>query len=441
MAKINYGRALAVAACVLTAGMASAQAPVLSEERAALFEAMRAAPADLDLMFAFAALSMQEGDTEAAISTLERMLIFNPDLPRVKLELGAAYFRLGAWDVAQFYFEDALRSDPPEEVRTQVQAFLSQIERRSAPHRWSGFLSLGPVWSSNANLGPQDREIRVADFPGGVGIVDPSAEPGDSFGIRLGAGLTHAWDLGRPNEDAWITSLGYGGIRYFSESTGDYDAVDLATGPRLSLDGEQFGATIRPMALAGFTRADDSPLYAYGGAGVELSQPLNPGTTAFGSLIATWRSFGEEDEDFDGLYGQLSGGLAHALDPLTTLRGAIFVETDRTDADYNANVEAGLRLSVTRAIAVPGAGDMLAGPLALSGFGQLSRRVFDEADPAVDPGTTRRDTDWRLGARLFAPVTVRSGLAFDAGWFERASNLPNYDLDNIEVGVSYVFSF
>jgi hypothetical protein len=374
------------------------------------------------------------------------MLIFNPDLARVKLELGAAYFRLGAWDVARFYFEDALRADPPEEVRTQVAAFLAQIDRRSAPQQWSGFVSVGPVWSSNANLGPQDREIRVAAFqqPGqsfGVGIVDPSAEPSDSFGIRLGAGLTHTLDLGRPNEDAWITSLGYGGIRYFSESTGDYDSVDLATGPRLSLDGEQFGATIRPLALGGFVRADNSPLYAYGGAGLELTQPLGQRLTAFGSLIGTWRSFDEDDEDFDGFYGQISAGLAHALDAQTILRGSAFLETDRTDADWNANVEAGLRVSLTRAIAVPGAEDVLAGPMSLSGFGQVSRRVFDDADPAVDPGTTRRDTDWRLGARLYAPVTARSGVALDAGWFERVSNLPNYDLDNIEVGISYVFSF
>lgn len=439
MSRINHR--LRLSAIVLAMATTAAAAPAPSPQRTALFEAMQAAPADLDLMFAFATLSMQEGDTEAAIATLERMLIFNPDLPRVKLELGAAYFRLGAWDAARFYFEDALRSDPPEEVRTQVTAFLAQIDRRSAPQQWSGFVSLGPVWSSNANLGPQDREIRVATFPGGVGTLDPSAEPADSFGIRLGAGLTHVLDLGRPNEDAWITSLGYGGIRYFSESTGDYDVVDLATGPRLSLDGEQFGATVRPTLLAGFVRADDSPLYAYGGAGLELTRPLGPTLTAFGSLIGTWRSFDDDDADFDGFYGQISAGLAHALDEQTTLRGAAFLETDRTDADWNANVEAGLRVSVTRAVALPGVEDVLAGPLSLSGFGQVSRRVFDEADPAVDPGTTRRDTDWRLGARLYAPVTARSGVALDAGWFERVSNLPNYDLDNIEVGISYVFSF
>src|SRR6188768_3535221 len=51
-------------------------------------------PADLDVLFKFASLASQTGDLEGAISTLERMLLINPDLPRVRLELGVLYYRL-----------------------------------------------------------------------------------------------------------------------------------------------------------------------------------------------------------------------------------------------------------------------------------------------------------------------------------------------------------
>ena len=56
--------------------------------REALFQAILQKPDDLDAAFEYAALSVQVGDIEAAISTLERMLIFAPGLPRLQLELG-----------------------------------------------------------------------------------------------------------------------------------------------------------------------------------------------------------------------------------------------------------------------------------------------------------------------------------------------------------------
>jgi hypothetical protein len=60
----------------------------------AAFQAMLRHPADLDVLFRFATIASRTGDLEGAISALERML--NPDLPRVRLELGVLYYRL-AW--------------------------------------------------------------------------------------------------------------------------------------------------------------------------------------------------------------------------------------------------------------------------------------------------------------------------------------------------------
>ena len=55
------------------------------------FQEMLRKPADLDVLFKFAALAAQTGDLEGAVSALERMLLINPDLPRVRLELGVLY--------------------------------------------------------------------------------------------------------------------------------------------------------------------------------------------------------------------------------------------------------------------------------------------------------------------------------------------------------------
>ena len=127
-----------VAAPMLAVSAPSADAQTtgagdLRAQQEALFQAMLQAPDDLEIMFDHALISIELLDYEAAISTLERMLIFNPGLNRAKVELGAAYFKLGAYENARFYFQDALTSgNLPPTVVMRVSRFLDEIEKRLA---------------------------------------------------------------------------------------------------------------------------------------------------------------------------------------------------------------------------------------------------------------------------------------------------------------------
>src|SRR4029077_17858000 len=64
--------------------LSSAQRAELQAEYDKLFAELLQHPTDLDLMFTFAAVAARLGNYESAISTLERMLLLNRDLPRVK---------------------------------------------------------------------------------------------------------------------------------------------------------------------------------------------------------------------------------------------------------------------------------------------------------------------------------------------------------------------
>jgi tetratricopeptide (TPR) repeat protein len=95
------------------------------------FRAMLADPANLDLTFRFAELALAADDLEGAISAFERLLIFNPDLPRIRYELGLLYMRLGSYQIAKGYFEDVTRAaDVPAEVQAATRANLAEIEKR-----------------------------------------------------------------------------------------------------------------------------------------------------------------------------------------------------------------------------------------------------------------------------------------------------------------------
>ncbi len=106
----------------------------LNRQYDAAFQAMLAQPANLDVLFKFASLASQTGDLEGAVSALERMLLINPDLPRVRLELGVLYYRLGSYEVARTYLESALKTpNLPPEVRNRADQFMAEVVGKQQP--------------------------------------------------------------------------------------------------------------------------------------------------------------------------------------------------------------------------------------------------------------------------------------------------------------------
>src|SRR5262245_37505218 len=112
------GIALAVPAAAQTAGEVSSDAP-LQKAYDDASAARWSVPTNSDKACAFAELASRKGDFEGAISALERMLFIDPNLPRVKLELGTLYYRLQSYETARGYFQDALEApNVPPPVRS-----------------------------------------------------------------------------------------------------------------------------------------------------------------------------------------------------------------------------------------------------------------------------------------------------------------------------------
>src|SRR5437667_343762 len=126
----------------------------LEAKKAALFQEMLRNPANLDATFAYAEAAAKLGDNEAAVSAFERMLLFNPNLPRVDLELGTLYFRMGSFEIARSYFAKAAAANPSPEVRARIAEYLAEIARQAAPERLVGYVFFGAQYQSDANVAP-----------------------------------------------------------------------------------------------------------------------------------------------------------------------------------------------------------------------------------------------------------------------------------------------
>jgi Tetratricopeptide repeat len=209
--------------------LSPAERAELQARKEALFQQMLKNPANLDVTFAYADISAKLGDNEAAVSALERMLLFNPNLPRVQLELGALYFRMGSYKLAQTYFEKALASNPPPEVRAHVNDYLAQIARRGGRQQISGFVFFGLQYQSDANLAPGSPLIHS---PIGDVLLNSQFVKRSDVNVFATGSVLYSYDLGTQNRDTFEVG-GVGFANHYSAVTRlDLGVVEATAGPR-----------------------------------------------------------------------------------------------------------------------------------------------------------------------------------------------------------------
>ena len=164
-------------------------------ERDTIFSSLILDPTNLDNLFKYANLSILLGDLEAAIGVFEQMLFYQPDLPRVRLELGVLYFRLNAYSSAQNYLESVFDFNPPEEVIEKVNLFLNEINKNTVKFKTRHVLGFGAKHASNANSGIGTDFI---DVLGLRLIVNPDVKPSSDRIFAYRYSLQSVEDLKHP---------------------------------------------------------------------------------------------------------------------------------------------------------------------------------------------------------------------------------------------------
>ena len=450
------GRALAaVSATLLMAGAAAGQVlgplgddkEALREDQKRIFAQMFERPDDLDLMFEYALVSIRLEDLEAAISTLERMLIYNKDLPRVHMELGAAYYRLGSYKTAEYYFNNVLGyEDVPPPVREKAREFVRAIDQRTQTSVFTGSASAGIVYASNATLGPDNPTVQLFGQPA---ILSDQFLESDDFGALVTMSLSNFYDLGQPDSDFWRTDISVYSLNYFDAQQNDLDSLFLRTGPQISLDDRQFGPKLRPFAEFDHVRSGNAGLYATASLGAEYSDTLSDTLSIYGSVRGGYRNYidgvdvdGDGDDDLDGPVFRATAGAAYIPSEDFVIRGAVFAERFLADEDANATTEVAARASATYAY---DSGVDFAGRLwTLTSFAQATYRNFDDANiqlVGANGTKEREDFDLRFGLRHTFYLEDGVWIAADADYLYRDSNFSNFEIDNFGAGVSVGFDF
>ena len=247
----------------------------LEAEKASLFEQMLRDPANLDVAFAYADVSGRLGDYEAAVSALERMLLFNPNLPRVQLELGALYFRMGSYALARAYFARAVAANPPPEVRARIEQYLTEIEKSESRHHLSGYVFFGGQYQSDANVAPGSPLILSPIGPVLLNNQFTKQASGSQFGS---ASALYSYDLGTQNRDTLdVTAVGY--LNHYlnpAVTRLDLSLLEVTGGPRFNFpNGGLVGdkpASVKPYVIGDEVGLGWNQYFAAVGTGIEYDQ-------------------------------------------------------------------------------------------------------------------------------------------------------------------------
>ena len=419
-------------------GIAFAQTPaatpasVVQNDYDALFKQMFQNPSNLEISFKFAEQAAARGDYEAAIGALERMLFFNPNLPRVKLELGVLYFKLGSWDLARGYFQDAIKGgDVPDDVRSQVNAYLAEIARRQAPYEFSALLHAGARWQSNANVGPDSQIVRAIGQQALLGNQFARAPDWNWFQL---AAMQYIHKINKRGDAFEVIFTGYASQQHkFTQF--DLGLVELTGGPRVAIDQN---SSFKFYAIGTGVMLAHHKYIESGGAGFSIRGPLGSYGLAEGYVEHRYRRFFDSDE-FPTASEQTGNLLTAAINTdlkFGFLRLTTRVGYDRNNArkffDYNSYDRWSVDVGVPIEFSVPGF-DGNQRQVVVTPTAGYSETRYDDPNWIIDPFVTRQDRETRVGGVIDVQLYQNYGLRTTITHTWIVSNLPNYDTKNFTV--------
>jgi len=402
----------------------------------AAFKAMYQDPVDLDKAARFAELAIAIGDLEGAISTLERMLIFDPDLPQVRMELGILYFQLESFDQASVYLRGVLSDDSvPDEILIQVETVLQNISERTAIHSFSGAVYAGARYQTNANTSPENNQILLFGQQAllgnnyiGQADSDLSARTQLSYVFDFQTDLHDTLNIGLSAQSNW-----------FEDRTElDASVLDLRAGAQFY---PRFGVAKKlqayPYLLANRYDSDQETIISVGG-GLGLS-----GLIGDDGSMSVQAEYQEKkytiQPQLDSSLASVTLGPRFRLGVQTEISTVGFIRQVDSNTAHESNREIGIGLSLERTFTslFPQFGPFWQTTLSVS----PSWKHYTIPNPTIDPNQRRREQSIQGIVMLGIPLAANKGLNISAGLSLVDSNIPNHEYDNYFVSLNVYTGF
>lgn len=398
-------------------------------------------PDNVRLNFRYAQTQVADGNLRGAGATLERILLINPNLTRIRLFYAYVLYRLDNIKEMQEQLNtlDGMRLSAADQE--EIIDLRRRATRRLEPTRFSAMFAGGIAYQTNANFAPGSgfNDVIVptplGPFIGEVPVTNPKEDDVSYIGT-IGLNMHH--DLGHPEGHYLFGSASAYWNEQVTVDTSDYNTFSGNLGVKYYAS----WADITGQFLAGHLRLDGDSFLSYYGFDIDFERE-------FDALTANFRhrtTFEDYDNDFTfseertGARHEFEVGANYRWSSNVTIGGAL------TYTDKNANRVwrefDGLDFRFYHTW-------IISRGIYLRNVIDYGYEDYDAPNPRISL-TTREDDNFRYQATLSSPLRRLFGginlpraigdirLNASVRYYDSSSNIQNYDYDNLRV--EFLFS-
>jgi hypothetical protein len=390
----------------------------LDDARKVLLALEKARPDDSEVLFLLGLIAVQQKDYDAAIRLFRRILVREPGVARVRLELARAFFLNKDWDNAERQFRFARSSDLPAGAIANIDQYLFAIRRL---RRWSVNAQVAVAPDTNLNAGPDITELQIFGLP-----FQLSDQTRRKSGVGAALDLGGEWDQPLGQRTRLDLGAAFHGLVY-PDSEFDDLSLSAFAGPAFLARKWEIGPR-----LTAFRRWYGRSVYNQGLGGVLQ------GTYYVTPRFGVGASVGAQTVSFPQLTQQNGVAVSGGLNAYFTPNPFTLLSANAALSRQNAEIPA---YAYTAGQVALGYSRDLRGGLSISLTPSLTLTRYDA--PLAAFGVSRRDAQWTLEiAALDRRIdwygfTPRVSYAFT----HDASNVALYSFDRsrFEFGVTRVF--
>ncbi len=402
-------RALSVAALTSVSLFALSAAPAFAQSNTITFEDVFANPDDKQLNIDYARQEANAGNLLSAASTLERLLLQDPNWDDARLFYAVVLYRLGDYQGAEREVRILEARPLSDSLRGELEKFKDRIGNKQKKATLSGSVSVGVTYEDNVAVNPEETS--------GTGL--------DDYATTLRLRAKYEYDMGGSSDMKFLAVLST-----YSKMYDEFEQVDFnflaartgfegANGPydwRVTLDGKSLDVAgdqyLKEVGVSGRVRREMTPK-------TSLQFDVDYSDQDYENIIIGTKPTLFEDQRS----GTKHTGTVSVKHKLTgNVRSSIGVGVQRKNAELDEYA------NDTKFLAASLSNNFKNGSYAILNY--FYRDVeYDAADPLVVPG----ETDPREEDRHY--MRAAYGMPLSSIWESENANL-NKTLDNVIVEAS-----
>jgi hypothetical protein len=436
-------------------GTAQDDQPALQAKQQELFNEMFHAPSDLDATLGYAAVSARLGDNEGAAEALERLLLFNPNLPTTQLELGVLYYRMGSFAAAQAYLDKARSLNPSPEVLARIEEYAAKVAAAQQSNTLRGLFSAGTQYQTDANVAPGSPLLQS---PIGDLLLSNQFVKHDDTNFFVSGSVLYSYGLGTQDGDAIeVTGTGFAN-HYLEFNRLDLDFGEATVGPRLHYPDLSLGpvpvqlATVKPYAILNEVGLGEQQYFWTYGTGLETTAVLWNDLSA--RMVYEFRQKDFTNAPSRPMSTGLSGNdnlvslrLSKPVTPNSQVLGEFDYLDQSTRLAYYANNSYSVSLGYH--ITYDDPMRLLNLPWETVLYGSRTWSIYEAPDPCCNTSgsstmfstSARDDRHWRFGFTQSFQLTANTALVAQLQRDIVSSNLPLYAYTSDSLLVDLKVSF